>query len=439
MATPAARPTRPGIPQVLANNESIADLMKQVSASAAKKVADIMTEGEQLFSRGSENDPKGPLREKGNFSRDAKGNLVFTNNTGDQTTLDINKNWGELTSQQKIVALGNNNQPAVVNCLKATDDQTNLADCVRADSSNEINALRSALILQKLGFNVVEKNTTLGKLKLVESVDNWLARNNVKRAGQVNELVKDQANPSRNQIGSDALNRLRNMVELVNRSPSILNKGWKPPKDNVEYKSPKLDLPAPSQKKEPVITWMSGGSNVEGEVSAINNVIKADSHAIKLGTGLQTLQHGGGSEYRLSLDQFDDKTVFALQSAYNDLKYKLETKGKKLDASDQKTIEDELVSYNKLYRKVLLSIELMKAMNDMVSKGLITKDQIPLQEVYDKQDLLVKKSEDKKRKLMVILGSLGSAVAVEVDGKTPSVVPSASTEIPVSLESLVIE
>ena len=445
----------------LAPNQTIADLMAEVSKTATKKVDEMMIEGLDLFKRGYESDSQGPLREKHNYSRDATGNLVYTWGDDEKTTVDLNKKWSDMNDREQVITRGyidaptnpdHNNQVANVasglRCLSLPENATRYDNCVYPEGGRYfMNALRDSLILKKLGFKTLEKNTTLGKLKVVESVDSWLQRNKVEKdnsndilGGRDTILILNKFNTTGNTIGSAALARLREMVGIVNRTPSILNKGWKAPKDSIEYKSPKADVPTPTDKKEPVFTWMTGGSNVDGEVEAINNVIKSDSHAIKLASGLKELQHGGGSEYRLSLDKFDDKTVFALQSAYNDLKSKLEAKGKSLDKADQDLIENELTSYNKLHRKVLLSVEIMRAVNDMVSKGLITKDKIPVNDVIDKQHLLVKKSEDKKRKLMVILGSLGSAVAVEVGHKAaPTAPPSVPTEIPVSLEDLVIE
>jgi hypothetical protein len=440
-------------------NMTINDLLKKVQATAAKKVDEMVTEGLDLFDDNND----GPLRETKIFSRDASGNIVYTWPDGSKTTIPKDKKWSDMSLDEKRLLQGFidrnprnarqdlNSVTAGILCLEADQTQTNLQNCVEPNDLSDpeksyfADALRNALILQKLGFQTFEKNTTLGKLKLVESVDSWIKRNKIpedKTPGNAGSLIKDPDNPNRNKIGSRSLARLRSMVLTVNINPSILNKGWKPPKNTLDYKPPAVPTPTPASRPEPVFTWLlpMRGGNVEGEVAAINNVVSSDSNAIKLATGLKELQHGGGSEYRLSLDAFDDKAVFALQKAYNELKGKLESKGKKLDSADQALIEKELADFNKLHRKVLLSVEIMKAVNDMVSKGLITKDVISRQDVLDRQHSLVKKSEDKKRKLMVILGSLGSAVAVEVGHKSaPTAPPSVPTELPRSLEDFVIE
>jgi hypothetical protein len=259
--------------------------------------------------------------------------------------------------------------------------------------------------------------------------------------GKVRLGNRDGVTPS--EIGSESLAKLREMVRNVNKNPVILNRNFKPPKNLKEVTSQaQAKVPTPGKRREFVFPWLmsGGGSSTQGTVAAINNVVKTDAFAIRLTTGLQTLQHGGAKEYKLTLADIDDKAVFALQSEYDNLKSKLESKGKQLDKADEDLIRQNFEDYNKLHRKLLLSVNLIKAMNDLVDKGLVEKEKIPLSEVYDKQHLLLKRVDDRKKKLMVILGSLGNAVAVEVGQRSaPTTLPSVPSQLPVGLEELVLD
>jgi len=422
---------------------TIGNLLEQASQKATATVSSKITEGEELFSLDKFQEQ---VLDGSPWSRDASGNLVRRGVEGvaEQTFDFKNEEVRSLGTDDKAFK-GNDDLKATQECLALGKDETNLSKCVEpnvhADGST---ALRDAFILQKLGFQVVTRNTTLGRLKMVESVDSWKSRNGLKLVSPATgATINNTLNLATDvkQLGSNALAKLREMVRNVNRNPSVLNPGWKPPKDEKAYVPPARSTATPNARQVPKFNWVAmRGGNVEGNVAAINNVIKTDAYAIRLGAGTQNLQHGGGKEYAFALDQVDDKAVFALQSTYNDLRARLEARGKSLDETDRQLIENELKNFNKLHRKLLFSVELLRAMNDMVDKGLITQDKIPLREVMDKQHLLVKRVDDKKRKLVGIINVLGSAVAVEV-GSSSAPAPQlvVQTELKEDLENLVIQ
>jgi hypothetical protein len=390
---------------------TVGAILNRLQSEATKRVSERMAESEALFNVGKVDEVL-----KSQWKRNDKGELVDEagNVINDKTTVEV----GDFAKCMNAKVEGSLNECAV-------DPQ---------------NPFRSALILQKLGFKVVERNTTLGKLKLVESVKSWRQRNGLKDVATTANTISLQAK----EISSNAIFNLENMVKHVNLNPSILNKGWKSPKMvGDDYKPPAKPVPSDAEAPAPTFSWvrMSGGANVEGEVAAINNVIKADSFAIKLGAGLESVQLGGGEkEYALSLDKVDDKAVFALRRAYHDLRARLENSGKRLDDNDRKTIEEELRKFEESHRRLLLSVEYLRAMNDLVEKGLVTKDKVPLSEVLEKQHHLVKRVEDRKRKVMVILSSLGTAVALEAPSPAPLLAPVAvGSELPVPLDDLVVE
>ena len=393
----------------MTSTSNLGDLLKELQKTASARVDAKMTEEAKLFM--SEKDQDEVL--KSQWSRDNEGKL-FNKDT------QIN---------DKTAITG-----STVNCVKTTGD--NLSNCSTAITS----PLEASLILQKLGFKVVEKMTTLGRLKLVESVESWKQRNEMTVGTGTG--TAQQINLSTKNISSVAQDNLNNMVNLVNMNPSILNKGWKPPTmTGDKWVPPKGPSPSTKPKEEYGFVWLSGGGNVEGEVEAINNVIRTDSYAIKLGAGLETAQLGGGEkEYALSLDQIDDKSTFALRGLYHDLRNRLKHNGKELDSKDEKVIEEQLNKFEVSRRRLLLSIEILKAMNDLVERGLITKDKIPFSEVYDKQHHLVKKVEDRKKKVMVILSSLGTAVALEEPTTAPkTTLTSTGSELPVPADDLSVE
>lgn len=401
---------------------NLGEILNRLKAEAEAKTDTRMAEGEALFKIGQEDQVL-----SSQWKRNEQGELV-----------DPENNTLKPDSSLDLLATTLTGRTRTRECLNLPSNADNFDVC---NGLGPGNALRNALVLQKLGFRVVEKNTVFGKLKLVESVENWRQRNEIKQAPVGQE---DVVRLNSKQIGSEAIENLTNMVRAVNMNPSVLNKGWKPPKmTGDEYKAPVGPTPSTKASVVPAFSWavMSGGANVEGEVAAINNVIKADSFAIKLGAGLESTQLGGGEkEYALSLDKVDDKAVFALRRAYHDLRARLESRGKQLDGSDQATIEEQLKKFEDAHRRLLLSIELLRAMNDLVEKGLITKEKVPVSEVLEKQHHLVKRVEDRKRKVMVILSSLGTAVAVEAPTQAPVTTPVAvGTEIPRPLDELVVE
>lgn len=395
----------------MTSTSKLGDLLKELEKTASARVDAKMAEEARLFM--SEEDQDKVLKSK--WSRNNKGELF-------NETTQINKDT--------II------NPDVAACVK--NDTNDLTNCSK-EKEGFTNPLEASLILQKLGFKVIEKMTTLGRLKLVESVASWKHRNEIKSslAGSI-----EQINLVTKNLSSNAESNLTHMVTLVNMNPSILNKGWKPPKmTGDKWEPPKGPTPSTKPKEDFGFVWLSGGANVEGEVEAINNVIRTDSFAIKLGAGLETAQLGGGEkEYALSLDKIDDKSTFALRGLYHDLRNRLKHNGKELDAKDEKVIEEQLKKFEVSRRRLLLSIELLKAMNDLVEKGLITKDKIPFSEVYDKQHHLVKKVEDRKKKVMVILSSLGTAVALEEPTTAPkTTLTSTGHELPVPADDLSIE
>lgn len=389
-------------------SNNLGELLKKLQETASARVDAKMAEEAKLFM--NEEDQDKVINSK--WSRDNKGKLFDgTTQIDDKTTVGQN----------------------VADCV--TNNNEDLTNCV----SNDIKSpLEASLILQKLGFKVVEKMTTLGRLKLVESVESWKQRNEMR-----NSLPSSiELNLTTKNLSSAAEAKLKSMVELVNMNPSILNKGWKPPKmTGDKWVPPEEPTPTTRPKEDYGFVWLSGGGNVEGEVEAINNVIKSDSFAIKLGAGLETAQLGGGEkEYALSLDQIDDKSTFALRGLYHDLRNRLKQNGKELDSKDEKVIEEQLNKFETTRRRLLLSIELLKAMNDLVEKGLVTKDKIPFSEVYDKQHHLVKKVEDRKKKVMVILSSLGTAVALEEPTTArKTTLTSTGHELPVPADYLSVE
>jgi uncharacterized protein YukE len=390
---------------------TIGDLLKKLETEAQSTADSRMAAAKALFDLSNVDKVL-----KSEWSRDASGHLHLDG-----------------------VQIRNSTQlPDISNCINTPLDQ-NLASC----SSDIKDALQASLVLKKLGFKVEEKNTVLGRLKLVESVESWRQSRNLNVLPAPRGGVAQNIDLQSKQIGSTAIDNLRKMVDLVNMNPSILNKGWTPSQGKPQYEPPGVPTPSTKTPPKPAFVWgvLRGGANLEGEVAAMNNVIKSNSFAIKLANGTSSVQLGGGErEYATSLDEVDEKAVFGLRRAYHDLRATLESRGKSLDKNDERTIESELDKHESAVKKLLVALGLLKGMNDLVAKGLITNKDVPLAEVAEKKDHLVKRVEDRKRKLMVILSSLGSAVAVEVPGVAPpSTLSAVGTQIPTPLQNLVVD
>jgi hypothetical protein len=416
--------------------KSIKEIMEKIQESVTNKVGAKMAEDAGLFAVSK---MEKYLTETGDYQRNSEGKLVKK----DGTVIDFEQGLNVAFPDAADAA----DNVKALNCFNEITD--NLDECATPKSTKEY-ALRNALILQKLGFKVLEKNTWLGRLKIIESVENWMARTKREEKDTLTGTTTtgaDNGNIRKDTIGSAAVTTLKAMVESVNYNPSILNPGFVMPKMKGEDYKARLPPTVTASTRPPLnLAWasmesMKGGANIQGEIEAINNVIKTNAFAIKLGSGLAGEQLGGGvGEYKLGLSHFDDNSFYAIRNSYHNLLDKLKAKNKDIAKDDKNLIEKQLESYESAHKKLLYSVELVKAMNEMVSKGLITKNEIPLQDVLDKQHHLVKKVDDRKKRLTVILSTLGGVLALETGSSKPQMeVPVVGAELETSLADMVIE